>query len=92
MSFLKKIFGKEESEDTGPRPECTHGSMVAHWDRPEDMGNEELASSWRCTSCGDEFSSDDRRLILAAEAERVHHYQEEKAELEAQAAAGTRVV
>lgn len=85
MSFLKKIFGREESADPGPRLECTHGAMVAHWDRPEDMGNEELASTWRCTSCGDEFSPDERGNILAAEAERVHQYQEEKAELEARA-------
>lgn len=92
MSFLKKILGKDEPESSEPMAECTHASLVAHWDRPEDMGSEDLASSWKCTSCGDEFTSDERELIRAAEAERVHQYQEEKAELETQIEAGTRVV
>ena len=92
MSFLKKILGKDEPVDSGPPPECTHGSLVAHWDQPADMGNENLASSWKCTSCDEEFSSDEREVIRAAEEERVRHYQEEKAALDAEIEAGTRVV
>ncbi len=93
MSFISKILGKDDSPaEAGPAAECTHASLVAHWARPEDMGKEELASSWKCTSCGDEFSSDERELFHAAELERVHHYQEEKAGIEAAAAIDQRIV
>jgi hypothetical protein len=93
MGLLQKVFGrnKEEEHDEIEEPrECTHATLVARWDDPDDIGKEEKATSWQCSSCNESFTPEERREIEAAEAERVRLIQQEneahKAELERQEA------
>jgi hypothetical protein len=78
MGLLQKIFGREkEEEDTGPPPECTHSSLVARWDNPDDIGKEDKATEWLCSSCNKSFTPAERTQIEAAEVERVQQIQRE---------------
>lgn len=73
MGILGKLFHRETEEATASASaECPHANLVPRWtDNPEDMGNEEKASSWDCTSCGQSFPPDEARRLQEAEAERV---------------------
>jgi hypothetical protein len=65
MSFLDKLFGREEHEDTAVlTAECPHKSLTARWDRAEDMGHQDRATSFHCEGCGTDFSGDEGRRLL----------------------------
>jgi len=71
MRLLSKIFGRDKASEepkqheVGPEDlaECPHTALTPHWDRPQDMGKEELAM-YRCESCGLEFSYGDSRQYV----------------------------
>jgi hypothetical protein len=65
MGLLSKIFGREEPKDAEALAvECPHRALTARWDSLEDIGKEERATSFRCESCGAEFSGDEGRALL----------------------------
>ena len=72
--ILSKLFHRETEDETATAPPaaCHHANLVPRWtDNPEDMGNEEKATSWDCTGCGASFPPDEARRLQEAEAERV---------------------
>lgn len=73
MGILSKLFHRETEEGIAAAPaECQHANLVPRWTaNPEDMGNEDKASSWDCTGCGASFPPDEARRLQEAEAERV---------------------
>ncbi len=65
MGLLDKLFGRrgadEKPVDAGA---CPHASLTARWDAPEDMGDLERASGFRCEACGADFSGEEGRRLL----------------------------
>lgn len=69
-------FRKSNERPNGDGPEvepgpCPHVERAPQWDDANDMGREDLASSFTCTSCGAVFTPDEERTLRATEAARV---------------------
>jgi len=74
MGLLTKLLGRPESTELPPSTEsetCTHLALTPRWDGIDDIGHEELATSWHCESCGRDFSADETRELRSSEASRV---------------------
>ena len=67
MSWLTRLFRRESSADAeAPRQgNCGHSNIMPRWDRPEDMGKDELASGFTCTSCGSNFTREEAEALGA---------------------------
>ena len=65
MGLLNKLFhhGETEHKDE-PEVECPHTALTARWDSVDDIGKEDLATSFRCESCGSTFDGDEGRRLL----------------------------
>lgn len=67
MGFFNKLFGKSESATAvAEQVECPHKALTARWDRAEDIGKEDLATSFHCEGCGEDFSGEEGRRLLHA--------------------------
>jgi hypothetical protein len=55
---------------------CLHGALVPRWDNVADMGNEEKVTSYRCDSCGKDFTPEETRGLWAIAAERLRQVNE----------------
>ena len=65
MGVLNKLFGKhEETPAEELNVQCPHTALTARWDKTEDIGKSDLATSFRCESCGETFSGDEGRRLL----------------------------
>jgi hypothetical protein len=53
------------------KPECLHMALTARWDSIDDMGNEDKATSYVCSSCNGEFSPAEARSIRASQADQL---------------------
>ncbi len=67
---------KSNERPNGGEPEiesapCPHIERVPQWDDANDMGRDDLASSFTCTSCGAVFTRDEESTLRATEAARV---------------------
>lgn len=62
---------------TEETPACLHVALVPRWDDIAAMGQEEKASSYRCDSCGQEFTPAEAQAVRAQAAERLHDLSEE---------------
>ncbi|MPZ98726.1 MAG: hypothetical protein GEU80_05180 [Dehalococcoidia bacterium] len=66
MGLLDRLFGRRSPATTAEPQEpaeCLHGDLAPRWDNAADMGKDDLVSSFKCNSCGTEFST--------AEAEKI---------------------
>ena len=73
MSFLKRLLRREDPPVQAvqeSRP-CLHVSLVPQWATPEDIGKEERASRFLCSTCSKSFTPDETRELRASEAERL---------------------
>lgn len=67
MGLLDKLFHKSApAAAVVEKVECPHKALTARWDRAEDIGKEELASSFHCEGCGATFSGEEGRRLLHA--------------------------
>lgn len=77
MSFITKLFGRDKGEAgqtaTVEAPPCPHTTLTARWDSVQDMGIEEKATGWICSSCNDEFTPEQATELRATEAARLRH-------------------
>lgn len=73
-----RIGRNKQAEATGTTtlPPCPHMALLPHWDRVEDMGRDELATSFRCESCHTQFAPAEAAALRAAEVERLHRLME----------------
>lgn len=58
---------KAESSERG----CLHTVLLPHWDRIEDMGHADRATSFRCQSCNEQFTPEQAQRLQQTEAERL---------------------
>ena len=64
MGILSQIFrSKEKAKEQLEAPPCPHTALVQRWDRPEDMGKEELAT-YVCDACGEAFQYQDAQALM----------------------------
>jgi hypothetical protein len=72
MSWFK--FGKAKPQqqvaEASDAP-CLHAALVPHWDRAEDIGHDDRATSFLCDSCGTSFTPEERQGIRDKEAQRL---------------------
>ena len=74
MSLLNKLFGRDTTTDEPAAPiqeTCHHLSAVPHWDNPDDIGVEELATSSVCQSCMKPMDPEEYDHARTAEMERL---------------------
>jgi hypothetical protein len=78
MSIFKRLFGKADDDGSvavadAPESdvECPHVILIAHWEDPNDMGNESRASSFRCESCHQVFTPLEAQMLRESESERL---------------------
>lgn len=64
MGLLAKLFRRGGATPPEREVQCPHTALTPRWDRPEDMGKEDLASSFRCDTCGAVLSGDEGRRLL----------------------------
>ena len=64
MSMPGKILRHHQAHPDAAGVTCSHTTLTARWDRLEDIGKEQLASSFACESCRTSFSGDEGRQLL----------------------------
>jgi hypothetical protein len=75
MGFMNKMLHKDAGavadRDAATPATCPHVMLVPRWNSASDMGHEDLASSFRCDTCGADFTPDEARNQRHSEASRV---------------------
>ena len=73
MGWLK--FGrKKEPQPTTAAAEaatCLHAALAPRWDRAEDIGHDDRATSFHCDACNATFTSEQTAVLREREAERL---------------------
>ena len=66
MSLLSRFAHKKETVSLPQMSaECSHRELAPRWDSAADMGKKDCVSSYRCTSCGREISTEEARSLSA---------------------------
>jgi hypothetical protein len=60
-----------EPDVDSQRAPCMHGALVPRWDSVADMGHEDRATSYRCDSCGAEYTPDEVHALRAEAFDRL---------------------
>jgi hypothetical protein len=79
MGLLDKLLRRSPEAGTAVEPQersCLHGALIPRWDSVEDMGKEERATSYRCDSCGSEFTPHEVHELRAQALERLRDLSE----------------
>lgn len=75
MGFLSKLFGKADDhaavKAAVDAAECPHTTLIPRWDSANDIGNEDLAVSYRCEGCGETFSREQAQTLRRNAADRL---------------------
>lgn len=84
-----KFFRRGERDTNAPASgegvkSCQHLLLVPHWDSPANIGNEELASGYRCNACDEHFTREEEAVLRATDADRMRRGLQERANLRAQ--------
>lgn len=69
-----KLFQKNDegqTADATEAPKCEHVTLIPRWDSAEDIGHADRVASYRCESCGAEFTLEQSELLRATEQARV---------------------
>lgn len=78
MSMLNRLFNRDSGADTpgdaagAAMQECPHVALTPRWDRVDDMGHEDLATSFVCDSCHQTLTPDEARAVRADMGNRLH--------------------
>ncbi len=84
MGFLDSLFRRKGTAATAPAEDkpveevCPHAALVPRWDRPEDMGNSELVSTYVCEACGGSFGRQEGERLMSEAAETLRISEEER--------------
>jgi hypothetical protein len=76
MGLLGKILGRPEETESPSDPSnysetCPHLALTPRWDNVDDIGHEDLATSFHCEGCGRDFSADEAQALRTSEGARV---------------------
>jgi hypothetical protein len=65
MGLLGKLLNRPAEPEALIASPCTHRILIARWDRPEDIGHEELAIGYKCEACDELFTPAMGRELLS---------------------------
>jgi hypothetical protein len=74
MNWLKFGRKKEAQAATAAAADaatCLHAALAPRWDRAEDIGHDDRASSFRCDACETTFTRAEVTLLREREADRL---------------------
>jgi hypothetical protein len=76
MGLLSKLIGRPDTNVAAATPEaesqtCPHLALVPRWDNVDDIGHEDLATSFHCEACGRDFSAGEVRGLRMSEGARL---------------------
>jgi len=74
MNWLKFGRGKAAATMTKAPAEaasCLHSALAPRWDRAQDIGRDDLASSFRCDACQTTFTREEAEALREREAQRL---------------------
>ena len=75
MGLFDRLMGRNKQAVAAPvavdRASCPHVTLVGRWDSVQDMGKEDRANSWVCSSCNSTFTNEEARALRGAEQERL---------------------
>ena len=82
MGLLDKILGRSQKLEAKPSVQvaCLHTALAPRWDKAEDIGHEERATSFMCDACHQSFTAEETQALRQTESERL------KTELDLEAA------
>jgi hypothetical protein len=72
MGIFSRRRDTEEQDRHRADAECHHRTLLPRWDRPEDMGREDLASTFQCSSCNQMFSPDEAKALRDTAQRTIH--------------------
>jgi hypothetical protein len=67
-------FRKKKDEGavaTADGPGCPHVALVPRWDNVDDIGKADMATSFSCEGCNEEFTPEQARELRMTEAARL---------------------
>ncbi|MFQ5381374.1 MAG: hypothetical protein ACE5EF_07105 [Dehalococcoidia bacterium] len=68
LDIFRRAPAKEAEEEASP---CPHTALAPGWDDAADIGKEDRATSWTCSSCGTAFTPEEYETLRKTEAERL---------------------
>ena len=73
MGILDGFFGRKKAtvEEAVEAPPCPHVVLVPQWDAAADIGVEDRATHYVCSTCNDRFTPDEARELRATTSERL---------------------
>ena len=71
MKWLRKRHDDDAPKDAGPAPACEHITLIPKWDSVDSIGHDDEVSSFRCDTCGAEFTPAEGARLRATEAARI---------------------
>lgn len=67
----KELGGAAVAAVAEPSTTCPHTALVPHWDSSDDIGNEDKATNYVCSACGEEYTREEERTLRSTEADRI---------------------
>lgn len=76
MGVFDRFLGKKDSAGKAAKgavapTACPHVALAPHWDRSEDIGHEDRATSFVCDSCHQTFTAQEAKLLRETETARL---------------------
>ena len=72
MDVLRGRSGKATAQRRTEPPVCDHRSLLPRWNRAEDMGRDDLATSYQCEACNQVFGVEEARRLREEASRRLH--------------------
>jgi hypothetical protein len=63
MTMLSRLLGRKK-ESAIEAPPCPHKALVPRWDNLEDMGKQDLVTTYTCSACGNVFAREEGAALL----------------------------
>ena len=73
MGLLDKVRGRSKKAEAKPGVQvvCLHKALAPRWDKAEDIGHEDRATSFICDGCHQRFTREEERALRQTEADRL---------------------
>jgi hypothetical protein len=61
--FRRKSHDVQEAAAEESHTQCPHIALSPRWDNPDDMGHEDLATSFVCQACGASLTPEESHVV-----------------------------
>ncbi len=75
MGLLDSLLRRHKADEeiTAEPQACSHMVLTARWDSVADMGDEDKATGFTCTACGDAFTREQGRQLRSDSSDRIQN-------------------